>query len=82
MFALNDQGFAADNVVSQACSLPVLTDTQQANVYGLLGVQNKDYVYVWDKQGLLASYFAPWQMTMTNPDHQAYLVDLLTALAK
>lgn len=82
MFALNHFDYPKDMVVSQATSLPVLNDTKAAQTYGLLGVPDKDYVYIWDKQGLLASYFAPWQITLTNPANVTKLKELLGELGK
>lgn len=81
-FGLNDKIFANETTVSQACDFPILNDTATANVYGLLNVPNKDFVYIWNKQGNLASLFPPWQITLTNAMNYIKLKNLLADLAK
>ncbi len=81
-FALNDKAYASQNAVSNACKFPVLTDTAAAGVHALLAVPGKEYVYVWDKQAKLVSFFAPWEIGLSNGANVAKLEALLTALAK
>ncbi len=81
-FALNDKNYASQNAVSKACKFPVLTDTSTAGVFKLLAVPGKEYVYVWDKQGALVSFFAPWEIGLSSGANVAKLEALLTALSK
>ncbi len=81
MFALNDKVYANQMAVSSACDFPVLNDTAQAGAFGLLGVPGKEYVYVWDKAGVLVSYFKPWEIGLSNAQNVETLRALLTKLA-
>ena len=81
-FALSDKAYPKQNAVSAACKFPVLTDTSAADVSSLLAVPGKEYVYVWDKQAKLVSFFAPWEIGLSNGANVAKLEALLTSLAK
>ena len=81
MFALNNKVYATQYAVSGACDFPVLNDTAAAGVYGLLAVPAKQYVYVWDAQGKLVSYFVPWEFSMSDDANVAKVGALLKALA-
>jgi hypothetical protein len=82
LFGLNEKMFANETTVSKACDFPILNDTATANVYGLLNVPNKDFVYIWNKQGDLVSLYPPWQITLTKPLNYDKLKNLLADLAK
>ena len=71
----------ASNITNKA-DFPVLRETAAVGAWDKMATPGKEYIWVFDKQGVVVSFFKPWQLNLGDAASYAKLKKLLVGLAK
>ncbi len=71
----------AANITNKA-DFPVLQDTAVVGAWDQMATPGKEYIWVFDKQGVVVSFFKPWELNLADAASYAKLKKVLVGLAK
>jgi len=60
----------------------MLQDTAAVGAWKKMATPSKEYIWVFDKSGVVVSFFKPWSLSLGDATSYAKLKKLLTGLAK
>ncbi len=68
--------------IHSKCDFAVLQDSSAVDAWGKMKTPGKEYLWVFDKQGVVVAFFKPWEISLGNSSNYSKLKNLLTTLAK
>ena len=71
----------ASNVYKKG-DFAMLQDTAAVGAWKKMATPGKEYIWVFDKQGVVVSFFKPWSLYLGDATSYAKLKKLLISLAK